>query len=195
MEDMGTRFLQDRVRAAKAKADALKAELLQAEHESAHLASEIEKAERRAFLEEEKNERETQTRNSIRKFLQEAKLPQKLPPRSFRREANRIAEYWENHGLESGLTFTSLMCLCQALPKTDWSLLEKYPDTFQELSSMERFTTPLSMMFLDCVPNCNVCTVRGLSGQKSMSRLPRVPISHFPEQRGQMTGRSTVAQN
>lgn len=67
---------------------------------------------------------------------QEAKLPQKLPPRSFRREANRIAEYWENHGLESGLTFTSLMCLCQALPKTDWSLLEKYPDTFQELSSM-----------------------------------------------------------
>ncbi|EHA56200.1 hypothetical protein MGG_16021 [Pyricularia oryzae 70-15] len=136
MEDMGTRFLQDRVRAAKAKADALKAELLQAEHESAHLASEIEKAERRAFLEEEKNERETQTRNSIRKFLQEAKLPQKLPPRSFRREANRIAEYWENHGLESGLTFTSLMCLCQALPKTDWSLLEKYPDTFQELSSM-----------------------------------------------------------
>lgn len=93
-------------------------------------------------MEEEKREREIQTRNIIRTILYETRLPEKLPPRFFRSEANQIAKYWAQYGYESGFTFTSLMCLCQARPKTDWVLLEEYPDIFRELSSMvnHRFT-------------------------------------------------------
>lgn len=60
----------------------------------------------------------------------------------FRIKINQIAKYWFRYGPnKSGFIFGTLICLCRLFPKTDWDLLQRYPETFrkQTLSVNKRF--------------------------------------------------------
>ncbi|KAI6357153.1 hypothetical protein MCOR25_007728 [Pyricularia grisea] len=102
--------LQASVNATKAKVADLEGQLVQARDENA-----------------------AREREMITAMLKQAKLPDRLESRSFRAEVNQIAEHWSRYGpSKSGLTFGTLICLCRSLPRTDWDLLQRHPETFRE---------------------------------------------------------------
>lgn len=102
--------LQANVNATKAKMADLEGQLAQARDENAAREREI-----------------------ITAMLKQAKLPDRLESRSFRAEVNQIAEHWSRYGpSKSGLTFGTLICHCRSLPRTDWDLLQRHPETFRE---------------------------------------------------------------
>ncbi|QBZ58551.1 hypothetical protein PoMZ_03506 [Pyricularia oryzae] len=84
-------------------------------------------------LAQARDENAAREREIITAMLKQAKLPDRLESRSFRAEVNQIAEHWSRYGpSKSGLTFGTLICLCRSLPRTDWDLLQRHPETFRE---------------------------------------------------------------
>ncbi|EJT69057.1 hypothetical protein GGTG_13325 [Gaeumannomyces tritici R3-111a-1] len=105
-----------KIEGAAAKARRCEAEALRLAAEAKRLGAEAEKA--RA----EVRKAEEEVKANIKAKLDSASLPEKPSRRDWSNEVKAIANHWSQHGLASGLRFSTLICLCQCLPGTDWDL-------------------------------------------------------------------------